>query len=513
MFLGFSSEVVSALAAVVICLGAAQAALADEGTAPSRVVFRGGTVYDGTGAAGVKADVLVEGDAIAAIGRDIKADGATVLDATGLVVCPGFIDVHNHTHEGLNTPDDPVARQVPSSVGQGVTTVVVGMDGSGEIDMVKYAEKITKNPRSVNIARLAGHSAARRAVVGREQRPATPEELAKMAALVDAAMKNGAFGLSSGLEYLGDYVTTEEVIALAKSVAPYGGYYETHLRNEDITVFEATQEAIRICREAGGIGLSISHIKVGSYEVWHRAGKLLKIIDDARAEGLKVYANWRSSIQWASDLRGFDPDNKRDLGAIDREIRKYYPNAEAYCFECSAHPEFVGQTLDKIAASMKVTPAEALVKIWDSGGARFEYNAMTWEDKKTFLLDPYCMVSSDGADGALSKGRKDPMIWSCFPIFFDRMVREWRWVPMETAVYKCTGLPAEMLGLKDRGRLAPGMKADIAVFDPKTIAGEEHWDKFDTLPTGIAYTVVNGVIVMDHGKHTGALPGRMLLRK
>ena len=477
---------------------------------PRRVLLRGGTVYDGAGAPGVKADVLVEGDSIKAIGPNLRPGKATVLDASGLVVCPGFIDVHAHTHEGYQAPDDPVSCRLTNEVQQGITTLVGGMDGSGELDMVKYAKKIRKHPRSANIARLVGHSAARRAAVGREKRKATPEELVKMAAIIKKGMKNGAYGLSSGLEYLGDYVTTEEVIACAKAVAPYGGYYETHLRNEDVGVFDATEEAIRICREAGNIPLSISHIKVGSYEVWHQAARLLAIMNDARAAGLTIYANWRPSINWQSDLKSFDPDNKRDLKAIDAEIRKYWPTCKAYCFKFPTHPELAGKTLDEIAKAWNVTPAEALVKAWEDKDVRFEFDAKNWEDKKAFLLDPYCIVSSDG--GELGHGRPDPLITGCFPIFFE-LNRLNKWLPLETAIYKCSGLPAGMLGLEDRGVLKPGMKADICVFDPETMHGEQHWDKTTTPPIGIAYTIVNGTVVMDHGNHTGALPGRMLLKR
>jgi N-acyl-D-aspartate/D-glutamate deacylase len=478
--------------------------------APRRILLKGGTVYDGTGKPGVKADVLIEGDSIKAIGAALSAEGAEVLDASGMAVCPGFIDVHTHTHEGYNSPDDPVSCRLVNEVQQGITTLIGGMDGSGELDMVKYAEKIRKNPRSANIARLVGHSGARRAVIGREDRKATPEELEKMAAIIEAGMKNGAFGLSSGLEYLGDYVTTEEVIACAKPVGKYGGYYETHLRNEDVGVFDATEEAIRICREAGGITLSISHIKVGSYEVWHQAPKLLKIIDDARETGLKVYPNWRPSINWQSDLKSFDPEGKRDLKTIDAEIRKYWPTYKAYCFKFPTHPELAGKTLDEIAKAWKTTPAEALVKMWDDRDVKFEYDAKTWEDKKTFLLDPFCIVTSDGAE-LRANSRPDPLITACFPIFFE-LNRRNNWVPLETAVYKCTGLAAELLGFNDRGVLAPGMKADVCVFDPVKMHGEEHWDKTTTPPTGVAYTIVNGTVVMDHGKHTGALPGVMILK-
>jgi len=511
-----------AVTAVLMALSS-NALFAQEGGA-ERLLIRGGMVYDGTGAPGVRADVLIEGDSIIAVGENIEAEGATIIDAGGMAVCPGFIDVHNHTHESYDAPDDPKARRVPSSVAQGVTTIVAGMDGGGEIDIAKYAAKIRSNPRSVNIARLVGHAAVRYAVLAagdangrdpRSQMPAreaTAEELAEMASLVDKAMKDGAFGLSSGLEYLGDYVTTEEVIALAKAVAPYGGYYETHLRNEDVGVFDAAREAIRICREAGNIPLSISHIKVSFAPMLSKAPELLEIIEAARADGLTVYFNWRSSINWASNLKSFDPGGAGDPAAIDAEIRKYWPDADAYLFECPSHPELVGRTLDKIAADWEMTPAEALLKIWEFGDARFEFNAMIWPDKKDFLLDPFCMVSSDGTDGALQSRRPDPMVWACFPIFFGRMVRDWKWLAMETAVYKCTGLPAEMLGLSDRGILKPGMKADMVVFDPATIDGEEHWDKWNTLATGIVATIVNGQVVWENGAHTGALPGRFLAR-
>jgi N-acyl-D-aspartate/D-glutamate deacylase len=479
-------------------------------------LIRGGMVYDGTGTPGVKADVLIEGDSIKAIGADLGAEGATVLDASGLAVCPGFIDVHQHAHERIDrarVSSNEKFDDMKEVVQQGITTTVGGMDGSGEVDLQKYSEDLGAHPTSANIARLMGYSAARDAAGAKDGEEASGEQIAKMATIIEQGMKDGAFGFSSGLEYMGPWAKTEELIACAKAVAPYGGYYETHLRNEDVAVFEATEEAIRICREGGNIPLSISHIKVGSYEVWHQAWKLLKIMDDARAEGMVIYANWRPSINWQSDLKGYlDPKGTGDLKAIDAELRKYWPKANAYCFASKSHPEIVGKTLDKIAESWQATPAEAIVKIWGFGDARFEFDAKTWEDKRVFLNDPWCMVSSDGAD-ASDRGRRDPLIWNCFPIFLGRMVGEWKWYPMETAVFKCTGLPAQMLGLADRGTLKPGMKADVTVFDAAAIRGEEHWDKADASPEGIAYVMVNGVTVMDHGTHTGARPGKFVRKR
>ena len=457
------------VACAVLILALSIGATAQEGEMAKMTLLKGGTVYDGTGAPGVKADVLVEGDSIKAIGENLEAKGATVLKVDGLAVCPGFIDVHQHAHEWIRrerVANNPTFDDMKEVVQQGITTTVGGMDGSGEPDLQKYAKDLAEHPTSPNIARLMGYAAARDAAGAKDGEEATQEQIAKMRTIVEQGMKDGAFGFSSGLEYMGPWAKTEELIACAKAVKPYGGYYETHLRNEDVAVFEATEEAIRICREGGNIPLSISHIKVGSYEVWHQAWKLEMILDAARAEGLTVYANWRPSLNWQSDLKGYlDPKGTGDLKSIDAELHKYWPKANAYCFASKSHPEIVGKTLDKIAESWKMTPAEAIVKIWSFGDAKFEFDAKTWEDKRVLLNDPWCMVSSDGAD-ANEHGRPDPLIWNCFPIFFGRMVRDWKWYPMQTAIYKCTGLPAEMLGFADRGTLKPGMKADITVFDP-----------------------------------------------
>ena len=487
---------------------------ADRSAPPEATIVRGGTVYDGTGAPGKTADVLIVDDTIQAIGANLSASGAKVINAHGLVVCPGFIDVHHHAHEGRPgqpPPRDAASCRLEALVGQGTTTIIAGLDGWGMLPLTAYADELAKYPCSPNIGRLVGHAAVREMVVGKAERPVTPAELAKMAALVGQAMKDGAFGLSSGIEYLGDYVTTEEMIALARAVAPYGGYYETHLRNEDVGVFAATEEAVRICREGGNIPLSISHIKVGSYDVWHQAGKLDNILDSARAQGLKVYANWRPSIYWASDLKNLDPQGARSLAQIEANIRRYWPDAAAYCFRCPSHPEIAGQTLDKLAARWGTSPAGALVRIWDFGDAEFEYAAMSWEDRRVFINDPWTMVASDGDDGIRSD-RPDALTWGCYPIFLGTMVRDWKWFPLAQAIYKSTGLPAELLGLKDRGTLRPGMKADLVVFDPNTIAGEPHWGEAKPAK-GVAYTIVNGVIVIDHGQHTGARPGMFLRRK
>jgi N-acyl-D-amino-acid deacylase len=374
--------------------------------------------------------------------------------------------------------------------------------------MVKYAGKIRSKPRSMDICRLVGHRAARSRVIGREERPATGEELARMSAICAKAMEEGAFGLSSGLEYLGDYVTTEEVAALARAVAPGGGYYETHLRNEDVDTFAAFDEAVQICRDGGNIPLCVSHIKVSMAPMLGRAGELVERMRAQRAAGLAVYANWRPSICWSSDLKSLDVGGKGDPEAITAEVKKYWRDGAAYCHKCPSKPQLVGRTLSELAAEWKVSLGAALMKVWEEApDVRFEFAAMAWADKRTFLEDPFVMVASDGWEG---DERVDPMSWSCFPIFFATMIREWKWLPMEEAVRRCTSLPASMVGLSDRGVLKSGMKADVVVFDPQTIAGHPHWDTAATPPEGIAYTIVNGVVVMDHGAHTGAFPGRFI---
>jgi len=480
-------------------------------SAAGRVLIRAGTVYDGSGAPGVRADVLVEDDSIIAVGEGLDAEGAAVTDASGLVVCPGFIDIHNHTHESYDAPDDEKSCLTFSQVGQGITTAVVGMDGHGEVDIAKYAEKIRGNPRAMNICRLVGHSEARYASLGREAHPATDEEVEKMAAICAAAMAGGAFGFSSGLEGRRvSFASTEELIECAKAVAPHGGYYETHMRNEDVKSLEALEEAIRICREGGNIPLCVSHIKVSLAPMLGKAEDMLERMRAAREDGMTIYANWRPSIAWSSDLKMIDEGGMRDPKALEEEIRKYWSDAAAYCHKCESHPEFVGRTLADIADEWGVTPGEALVRIWDEiPDMRFEFNAMIWPDKKAFLMDPYICVSSDGWEG---DERIDPLSWGCFPIFFGKIIRQWQWLPMETAVYKCTGLPRRIVGLENRGLIRVGMKADIVAFDPETISGEEHWDKAGARPAGIHYVFVNGVKVIDHGEHTGARPGRFIAK-
>ena len=501
-----SFSAMAVLAAVTLLL---TGILFAQESAAGRLLIRGGTVYDGGGAPGVRSDVLIMGDSIIAVGEDLDAEGATIIDAAGMVVCPGFIDVHNHTHESHDAPDDENSCLTFSQVGQGITTAVVGMDGHGEVDIAKYAEKIRSHPRAINICRLVGHSAARYASLGREARPATDAEIEKMAASCATAMDQGAFGFSSGLEGRRvSFASTEELIECAKAVAPHGGYYETHLRNEDVKSLEALEEAIRICREGGNIPLSVSHIKVSLAPMLGKAEDMLVLMRAARKDGMTIHANWRPSIAWSSDLKMIDEGGAREAKALDDQIRKYWPDAGAYCHKCPSHPDFVGGTLADVAAEWGVTPGEALLRIWDViPDMRFEFNAMIWPDKKAFLMDPFVCVSSDGWEG---DQRIDPLSWGCFPILFGKMVRQWQWLPMETAVYKCTGLPRQIVGLGDRGLIFPGMKADVVAFDPVTISGEEHWDKAGTPPVGIKHVFVNGVMVMDHGEHTGAHPGLFL---
>ena len=471
---------------------------------PPSFLIQGAQVADGTGAPLAKSDVRVVGDSIAEVGKLSPKAGEKVIRGDGLVLAPGFIDVHNHSTQGLRT--DPDAETQTS---QGITTAVQGPDGDSPWPIGAWLTEREKSPAAINVMTMVGHETVRSLVLGKDyRRVSTPEEVAKMAALVEQGMKEGACGLSSGLEYdVGSYASTDELVELAKPAARYGGFYMTHSRDEADKSFEAMAEAVAIS-DRGGLPLDISHIKLATVGVWGRAKEAVALIERARAKGQDVTADCYPYEAWHANIEVLVPNKKYDdPPSVERALSDVGGPSHVTITACRAHPSYAGKNLEEIAKAEGVTPVALFSKIVKDGGADVIGHSMKTEDVEIFYKQPWVMVASDGGIAC-----DHPRGAGTFPRVLGRFVRERHLFTLEEAIRKMTSLPASRMKLSDRGRIAPGMKADLVLFDPKTVIDRSTFEDPRRLSEGIALVVVNGEAVWSGGKPTGAHPGRALKR-
>ncbi len=489
------------IARAMVVLAAAFLAWAPPARAVSFVVV-GARVADGTGKPLTAASVRVEGDTITAIGTFRPKSGERVVDGHGLVLAPGFIDIHNHSSETLFSR--PLAE---TQVSQGITTVVQGPDGESPWPIGEYLAKLRAAPPAVNVMTMVGHATIRELVMGQDyKRVATDEEIAKMAALVDRGMREGAAGLSSGLEYeVGSYSDTRELIEMSKAAARAGGFYMTHTRDEADKGMEAFAEAIEIGRK-GGLPVQISHIKMGVVGMWGKAPEAVALFDGARKGGLDVTADCYPYEAWHADLKVLVPNKKYDDPESVREALSGAGGASRITITGSEkHPEYVGRTLEEIAADQGITPVELFIRIAREEDPDIIGHTMSEGDVKVFYTQPWVMVASDGGiDAAHPRGA------GTFPRVLGVYVREKHWLTLPEAIRKMTSMPATRLKLSDRGEIRPGMKADLVLFDPRTVIDRSTYTKPQELSQGIQTVFVNGVAVWENGKAPGARPGRVL---
>ena len=470
--------------------------------APRTWTISGGEVADGSGGPLRRANVRIAGDRIVAVG-DVKPEaGEMVVDAKGLVVAPGFIDIHNHSTNELTK--DPAAE---TQVAQGITTIVVGADGSSPWPIADYLAELRQHPAALNVAVMVGHATIRRRVMGDDyKRPARDDEIAKMAALVEQGMREGAIGLSSGLEYeVGSYSETKEVVEMAKAAARYSGFYMSHIRDEADKSFEAQREAIAIGEQAK-IPVQISHIKLGTAAVWHKAATSIELIEKARRSGVDITADCYPYDAWHSTLTVLVP-NKRydDPASVERALADVGGAANVTVDRMAAHPEYEFKTLEAIARTKGITPVALFIEMVKEGGASVIGKTMVDDDIRAFYQQPWVMVGSDGGIGL-----RHPRGAGTFPRVLGRYVREQHWLSLTEAVRKMTLAPATRMMWKDRGRLEPGAAADIVVFDPKTVQDRSTFSDPTALPTGVEKVIVNGAFVWDGSKSSGERPGKTL---
>lgn len=468
--------------------------------APSFLVTNA-RLIDGTGSPSRAAAVRVVNGRIAEVGALAPAQGERVVDAGGLVLAPGFIDPHNHSTDGLLT--EPSAA---SQVSQGITTLVVGQDGSSPWPIADYLATLRAAPPAVNVLTAVGHATVRQLVMGDDyKRVARPEEVTKMEALVDQGMREGAVALSSGLEYeIGSYSSTDEVVALARVAARHKGFYISHTRDEADKSFDAIREVIAIAERAK-VPAQNTHIKLGTVGVWHKAPEAIRLLDQARAKGLDVTADVYPYNAWSSTITVLIPSKRYDdPEAVTQGLADVGGAANILITRHGAHPEYEFKTLADVAKSRNVTPVDAFIQIVKDGGASVVCTAMVDDDIRAFVQWPHAMFSSDGGIGM-----RHPRGAGSFPRILGLFVRERQWISLEEAIRKMTSLPAARLSLADRGTVKPGAWADLVLLDPATVIDRSTFSDPFVLSTGIRKVWVNGGLVWDDTT-TGARPGKVL---
>jgi N-acyl-D-amino-acid deacylase len=470
-------------------------------------------VHDGTGAEPFLGSVRIEGDRIVAVAPRLEpGPGEEVLDQRGLALAPGFIDMHSHGNRGLT--EDLDAATVSR---QGITTILIGQDGESDFPLGGFFAQLDAKPPAINVASMVGHATLREQVMGKDlYRPSTPQELTQMKTLLARELAAGAFGLSTGLEYeSAHFATTEEVIELARIAGAAGGFYISHVRDEASRTFDSFDEVLRIGREAG-LPVQITHIKMGSTSVWHQAAKRMpEYFERARRDGVDLKADVYPYTFWHSTIRVIVPD--RDYFNPKKVEQALAENGGAQNIRIVGYPpepSLAGKTLAAIAEHWRVTPVEAYMRIVratggadaaDGQGVNVLGTSMSEDDVRWFIAHPAIMFSTDGAlHGAHPRGA------GAFPRILGRYVREEQLLPLAQAIHKMTGLPAAQLGLKDRGRIAPGYVADLVVFDPATVIDRSTVEDPLAPPRGIPAVMVRGQWVVRDGAVTGKRPGRVL---
>ncbi len=465
------------------------------------IAIVGPTVVDGSGSAPfVTTAVLIRGDRIDAVGPRSIPREATIVDGHGLVLAPGFIDMHNHSGGGLER--DPSAT---TQVSQGITTLALGQDGGSELPIAPYLRKLEASPVAVNVLTFVGQATVRGVVMkGDTDRPATAGEISEMVGMVDEAMRDGAFGLSTGLEYeAAKKSSTEEIIALAQATARYGGIYISHVRDEAQLTFPSFEEAIRIGAEAH-VPVQISHIKMGSMSVWGRAREAVKLIESARARGQDVTADAYPYDAWHATIRVLVPSGRHDDPKDVADAIAETGGADRITIvNCSTHRDYEFKTLQQIADSQQTTPAAVYMQVVRDGGATVVGRSMKDEDIRVFYSQPWVMAGSDGGIGL-----RHPRGAGTYPRILGRYVRELHWLTLEEAIRKMTSLPAQRLRLFDRGLVKAGMKADLVLFDAARVIDRSTFQDPQQIAEGIERVFVNGVEVWRDRAVTGAKPGR-----
>jgi N-acyl-D-amino-acid deacylase len=497
------------------------------------LILRNGRVVDGTGNPAYFADVAVKKGRITRLGR-VTGKAKTEIDAKGLIVAPGFIDVHTHADELASMPN------AENFLRMGVTTIVAGNCGGSPVNLGRAFREIERKKSTINFATLIGAGAVRAKAMGGDfNRPPTPEELQRMRDLVDRAMRDGAVGLSTGLIYTpGVYATTEEIIELAKVAARYDGIYATHQRNEGTGILGSLDEIIRIAREAG-IRAEVSHLKLAGEKAWGRAEQVLAHIEQARTEGLDLTQDQYAYTASSTGISQLIPDEAFDGGrskfverlndpaaktkiveAMRKKIHERGRDDYAYAVIASYRhdPSLNGMNLVEATKARRGSTSldeqiEMILEIQRNGGASGVFHGMDETDLQTFMRHPNTMIACDSGLRKLGEGMPHPRGYGNNARVLSRYVRELKVLRLEDAIRKMTSLPATTFRFEGRGLLREGNWADIVVFDPDKVRDVATYNDPHHYAQGFTYVLVNGVPVIRENQLTGARPGRVLRHK
>jgi N-acyl-D-amino-acid deacylase len=490
----------------------------------------GARVIDGTGNPWFRADVVIDGGRIVALGRDAARPARDTVDATGLVLAPGFIDTHSHAGPALATAELSHARPI---LAQGVTTVFVNPDGGGEVDLAAQQQALLEHGIGVNVAQFVAHGAVRSAVMGMDDRLATPAELEQMRGLVRAGLEEGAWGLSSGPFYApGSYSDTAELVELARVVAEFGGAYQSHIRDEStysIGVEAAVDEVITIAREAGIAGVW-THAKALGPDVWGYGRVLRKRIERARAEGVEVYADQYPYLASATGLTaallprwaqagGRDslvarmgrPDERARIRTAMAENLARRGGAERIQFRrFVADPSIEGRTLAAVARERDLHPLDAALALFEQGAPSIVSFNMDEEDLRELMRQPWTMTASDGALPGWQEGVPHPRAYGAFTRKLETWTLAEGVVGLEDAIRSMTSLPARVYRMPDRGEVRVGAVADLVVFDPAELTTRSTFTDPHHLAEGMRHVLIGGEFAIRDGAFTGARPGQVL---
>ncbi len=504
---------------------------------PFDILLLGGTVYSGENVEPLIADLAISGDRIAAVGDLGGHDAQLTLEVSGLVVAPGFIDIH--THAVRDDPNDGIFRwpDAENVIRQGVATVMSGPDGGSPLPIGNTLAVLDANPAAVNFGTFVGHGSIRAYVMGEDDRSPSDDELQEMRDQVALAMQQGAFGLSSGLIYApGRFASTDEVIELAKVAGQYGGIYISHMRQEGLDVLDRVAETIRIGEE-GGLPTQITHHKVVGAPMWGRSLDTLALVDDARARGVDVsidqYPYTASSSTLSIMFPGWSLDGGREAliarlqdGEQRAQIKEDIVHnievdrggndpANVVLADCAHDSTLNGLNLSEILRQQgrdasHENAAELLMELVEGSNCRAVFHAMSEEDVRRIMQHPVTMTASDGGIEAPTERKPHPRYYGAFARVLGRYVREENLLPLHTAIHKMTRLPAERMGLTDRGRIEVDAVADIAVFDSQTVIDKATFEDPHQYAEGMHHVFLSGEAVLLNGEMTGARPGRVL---
>jgi len=529
------------------------------------LVIKNGRIVDGTGNPWFKQDVGIANGKIVKIGNLSAEESKRIIDAKGLIVAPGFIDMHSHSD--LSPLINP---HTESKIRQGITTEVVGNCGVSaaplndflkeeimkttpileeaglELDwstMSEYLCRLDEKKIAINIVSLVGHGNIRAMVMKYDARPPTKNELEEMRKVLVKTLEEGAFGLSSGLIYPpGCYANTTELIELCKVVARYSGLYSSHIRGEEERLIDSVKEAIKI-GEKTEVPVEISHHKAAGKASWGKVKRTLKMMEKARENGVEVTCDVYPYLAGSFGLDAMLPppayeggveklvERLKDEKTRQRLRREMTEGIEGWSSPlraggwnatmiacCEGHPEFEGKTISEITQLKGIDPFDFVfdLLIEEKASVSVVRFLMCEKDMRTVLKHPVSMIGSDSSArapyGVLGKGKPHPRSYGTFPRVLGRYVREEGVLTLENAIRKMTSLPAQKLRLRDRGLIREGMWADITIFNPKTVIDTATYPEPHQYPKGVEYVLVNGKVVIDKGEHTGKLPGRALRR-